>query len=87
MLAVPDFIPPENGTAEVRNAEDYQLCSYKILEELTARAARVRERAANAFDNLRRDGKLIRRGLLVCRALKVRDIELLQRQDLCVNDG
>jgi hypothetical protein len=29
VLAVPDFIPPENGTAEVRNAEDYQLCTYK----------------------------------------------------------
>jgi hypothetical protein len=28
MLAVPDFIPPENGTAEVRNAEDYQTCTY-----------------------------------------------------------
>ena len=30
VLTVPDFIPPENGTAEVRNAEDYQLCSYKL---------------------------------------------------------
>ena len=29
VLAVPDFIPPENGAAEVRNAEDYQTCSYK----------------------------------------------------------
>jgi hypothetical protein len=28
VLAVPDFIPPENGAAEVRNAEDYELCSY-----------------------------------------------------------
>lgn len=28
VLSVPDFIPPENGTAEVRQAEDYQLCSY-----------------------------------------------------------
>ena len=28
VLAVPDFIPPENGMAEVRNAEDYQTCSY-----------------------------------------------------------
>ena len=27
-LAVPDFIPPENGNAEVRNAEDYQSCTY-----------------------------------------------------------
>lgn len=29
VLAMPDFIPPENGTAEVRNAEDFQLCTYK----------------------------------------------------------
>ena len=29
VLAIPDFIPPENGTAEVRNAEDYQTCSYR----------------------------------------------------------
>lgn len=28
VLAVPDFIPTENGEAEVRQAEDYQLCSY-----------------------------------------------------------
>lgn len=28
VLAVPDFIPTENGEVEVRNAEDYQLCSY-----------------------------------------------------------
>ncbi len=28
ILAVPDFVPAENGTAEVRNAEDYQTCSY-----------------------------------------------------------
>jgi hypothetical protein len=28
MLAVPDYIPAENGAAEVRNAEDYQTCSY-----------------------------------------------------------
>jgi hypothetical protein len=28
VLAVPDFIPPGNGDAEVRNAEDYQTCSY-----------------------------------------------------------
>jgi hypothetical protein len=28
VLAVPDFIPTENGDAEVRQAEDYQLCSY-----------------------------------------------------------
>ena len=29
VLAVPDFIPTENGTAETRQAEDYQLCSYR----------------------------------------------------------
>jgi hypothetical protein len=28
VLAVPDFIPAENGAAEQRNAEDFQLCSY-----------------------------------------------------------
>jgi hypothetical protein len=28
VLAVPDHIPAENGTAEVRNAEDYITCSY-----------------------------------------------------------
>lgn len=27
-LAVPDFIPPQNGAPEVRNAEDFQVCSY-----------------------------------------------------------
>lgn len=30
VLAVPDFIPPENETPEVRNAEDYQTCTYRI---------------------------------------------------------
>ena len=30
VLAVPDYIPPENGTAEVRNAEDYQTCTYQM---------------------------------------------------------
>src|SRR5687767_8662558 len=30
VLAVPDFVPPENGMAEVRNAEDYQTCSYRM---------------------------------------------------------
>ena len=30
VLAVPDYIPPDNGTAEVRHAEDYQLCSYAM---------------------------------------------------------
>jgi hypothetical protein len=28
VLAVPDFIPPQNGQAELRNAEDYQTCTY-----------------------------------------------------------
>ena len=30
VLAMPDFVPAENGTAQVRNAEDYQLCSYRM---------------------------------------------------------
>ena len=30
VLAAPDFVPPENGTAEVRNAEDYQSCTYRL---------------------------------------------------------
>lgn len=29
VLAVPDFIPAENGQAEVRNAEDYHTCTYR----------------------------------------------------------
>lgn len=29
VLAVPEFIPSENGAAEVRQAEDFQLCSYR----------------------------------------------------------
>ncbi|HEV2806157.1 MAG TPA: hypothetical protein VGW57_14640 [Chthoniobacterales bacterium] len=28
VLAVPEFIPPQNGKAELRNAEDYQACTY-----------------------------------------------------------
>jgi hypothetical protein len=28
VLAVPEYIPAENGAPEVRNAEDYQTCSY-----------------------------------------------------------
>jgi hypothetical protein len=28
VLAVPEYIPAENGKAEVRNAEDYQTCTY-----------------------------------------------------------
>lgn len=30
VLAVPDHIPPENGNAEVRNAEDFQFCTYPL---------------------------------------------------------
>jgi hypothetical protein len=30
VLAVPDYIPPQNGEAEVRNAEDYQTCTYFV---------------------------------------------------------
>jgi hypothetical protein len=30
VLAVPDYIAPEKGEAEVRNAEDYQTCSYML---------------------------------------------------------
>jgi hypothetical protein len=30
VLAVPDFIAPEKGEAEVRQAEDYQTCSYMM---------------------------------------------------------
>src|ERR1700736_4723151 len=30
VLAVPDFIPPENGAREVRHAEDYQPCTYEF---------------------------------------------------------
>jgi hypothetical protein len=30
VLAVPDYIPAENGAPEVRNAEDYQTCSYRV---------------------------------------------------------
>jgi hypothetical protein len=30
VLAVPDYIPAENGNAEVRNAEDYQTCTYNF---------------------------------------------------------
>ena len=28
LLAIPDFIPPENGAPEVRHAEDFDLCTY-----------------------------------------------------------
>ena len=30
VLAVPDFIAPEKGEAEVRQAEDYQTCTYVL---------------------------------------------------------
>jgi hypothetical protein len=30
VLAVPDLIPEENGKAEVRNAEDYMTCTYRL---------------------------------------------------------
>ncbi len=30
VLAVPDFIPAQNGKAEVRQAEDYQTCTYHL---------------------------------------------------------
>lgn len=30
VLAVPDFIPPENGASEVRHAEDFQVCTYML---------------------------------------------------------
>jgi hypothetical protein len=30
VLAVPEFVPAENGAAETRNAEDYQTCSYSF---------------------------------------------------------
>ena len=28
VLAIPEFIPPENGVPEVRHAEDFDLCTY-----------------------------------------------------------
>ena len=28
ILTLPDYLPKENGAAEVRNAEDFELCSY-----------------------------------------------------------
>src|ERR1043165_2259255 len=30
VLAVPEFIPPQSGEAELRNAEDYQTCTYVL---------------------------------------------------------
>lgn len=29
VLAVPEYVPPQDGNPEVRNAEDYQTCTYK----------------------------------------------------------
>ena len=28
ILAIPDYIPPRNGAPEVRNAEDFEKCTY-----------------------------------------------------------
>jgi hypothetical protein len=28
VLAIPEYIPPENGEAEIRNGEDFQVCTY-----------------------------------------------------------
>src|SRR6266436_9635747 len=28
ILAIPDYIPPQNGAPEVRNAEDFEKCTY-----------------------------------------------------------
>jgi hypothetical protein len=30
ILTMPDFIPPQNGMREVRNAEDYEKCTYEL---------------------------------------------------------
>ena len=30
VLAVPEFITPQSGQAELRNAEDYQTCTYLL---------------------------------------------------------
>lgn len=30
VLAVPDYLPPEHGAPEARNAEDFQVCSYCV---------------------------------------------------------
>jgi hypothetical protein len=30
IFAMPDFVPPENGVPESRNAEDYQSCTYRL---------------------------------------------------------
>ncbi|MEY2488796.1 MAG: hypothetical protein QOC70_738 [Verrucomicrobiota bacterium] len=28
VLAIPEFLPPENGAPEVRHGEDFQVCTY-----------------------------------------------------------
>jgi hypothetical protein len=30
VLTMPDYIPPQDGVPEVRNAEDYQPCTYNL---------------------------------------------------------
>src|SRR6266404_8292381 len=30
ILTIPEFIPPQNGAPEVRNAEDYEVCTYRF---------------------------------------------------------
>jgi hypothetical protein len=30
ILAIPDFIPPQNGMAEQRAAEDFVVCTYRV---------------------------------------------------------
>jgi hypothetical protein len=30
VLAIPDYLPPDKGASEVRQAEDYQLCTYMM---------------------------------------------------------
>ena len=30
VLTMPDYIPPHDGEAEIRNAEDYQPCTYNL---------------------------------------------------------
>lgn len=30
VLAMPDYIPSENGIPEMRNAEDFQICTYLL---------------------------------------------------------
>jgi hypothetical protein len=30
ILTIPEFILPQNGVPEVRNAEDYEMCTYRV---------------------------------------------------------